>query len=453
MKLKILLIMALAIVTSFAFAQDKDEAKKMEKFPPYYACMTEPHAWFYGPLEESKKRFAIYKENGVDMIRVELAWGVLEPEEGKWDVKHMMDYIKLAGEMDLKSKVILGVAMDPPNWFFEKHPDALQMDEVGNVSHFSMSYSFPELNKVVDEKNKQIISFLKEAGVWDYVIYLIPSFGPAGEPAYPHPWTMGGEEVYGAPKYWGYEPSAQKDFAKQMKTKYEDISTANKTWDTDFKTWEDVIILKPGEKPGTYWNDYLLWYRDRKRDFVKFEIENVMKNAPDKISLVYVPGTGFSQADWDDAVATAQGPWVVKMMCDSMDLMTTAIKSGAWLQYTGCENEPEVARLRKYLDDNGMADAVMWGENAGYYVCAKHPIELANIIIRNRLYGLDYTHAHFAFMPKEGTKMPDLDNWDFTGMEPGNVEPNPTIMGDLKTAIGMIREQNNKIFASKNETK
>lgn len=439
----ILIIILINLCSCTVFAQNN---KKTEKYPPYYACITEPQVWMYGPNEKTRERFDIYKSIGVDMVRVELAWGVAEPEEDKWDIKRIINYMKLAEEYGFKIKLIMGIVMAPPGWFMEKHPDARQYDANGVTSHFSMSYSFPEIKKIIDSKTKKIISLLKEAGVWDSVIYVIPTFGPAGEPIYPHPWTLGAD--YGPCQYWGYETEGQKDFAKRMKNKYVKIEKANKIWNTDFISWEDVRILKEGEKPGAYWNDYLTWYRDRKREFVKWQISNIKKNAPDKIALVYIPGTAYFQTEWDDAVATARGTDSIRIMSDSMALMKEAVKQGAWLQYTGCENEPEVARLRKYLDDNGKKDVIMWGENAGYFIYAKDPINLANIIIKNRLYGLDYTHAHFAFLMDGLKEMPGMEDYGILNDTSKKIIPNPAIMNDLKKAFLMIKEQNSKQFAN-----
>lgn len=443
--MKYIIIIILAAICSCVCAVDMKE-----EYPPYYACMTEPQSWMYGSLKETEKRFDIYKSIGVDMLRVELAWGVAEPAEGQWNIDKVLNYMKLAKKYGFKIKLIMGVAMAPPQWFFAKYPESMQEDELGRHSNFSLSYSFPELKKTVDEKTNKLIDLLKEGGVWDSVVYVIPTFGPAGEPIYPHPWTMGGESVYGPVKFWGYEVSAQKDFAKKMKTKYKSIEKANKIWNTDFSNWADVRILLPGEKPGAYWNDYLIWYRDRKRDFVKWEISNIIKNAGDKITLVYVPGTAYNQDQWNEAVATGVGSEPIKIMSDSMVLMEEALRQGAWLQYTGCENESEVARLRRYLDDNGKKDAVMWGENAGYFNCAKDPINLANIVIRNRLYGLDYTHAHFAFILDGIESIPNIENLDLL-LDPNvRVKPNPEIMADLKTAITMIKNYNGQVARSKN---
>ena len=154
---------------------------------------------------------------------------------------------------------------------------------------------------------------------------------------------------------------------------------------------------------------------------MEWQIDNARKNIGNgKKILIYVPGTSYSEQDWVDAVRTGDGNVWIKLMADSMFLIDTAAKKKCWLQYTGVENADEVARLRKYLDDRKYADVEMWGENAGSYECAKDPVRLAEIIIQNRLYGLDFTHAHFA-------------------LEEDGVTPNH-IMPELKKAYRMINE-------------
>src|SRR6202034_1755215 len=102
---------------------------------------------------------------------------------------------------------------------------------------------------------------------------------------------------------------------------------------------------------GRFWEDVLTWYRDAKRNFITWQIGNFKKHlaqypesAHVKI-LLYVPGTHYSDEDWQNAVQTGNGKPNIRIMCDSRFLLDTAIREGCQLQYTGCENEEEV----KYL--------------------------------------------------------------------------------------------------------
>jgi hypothetical protein len=387
--------------------------------PKTHCCITDPQKYYFDDGEKIRKRFDLYKSIGVDTIRMEVDWAVLEQSEGNWDPGKVCEYLKIAKAYGFRIKLIMGVMMAPPAWFLDKHPDAMLTDQNGGHSRNTMSYWYPDLHKVIDEKTKKICQILNEIGVWDSVDYVIPTFGPAGEPIYPHPWTLG--PAFPDVTFWGYDANAQKDFRASMKRKYKQVAIANKAWGTSFKSWDDVKVLQPKTMPGKYWDDMLVWYRDSKRRYVEWQIDNTRKYIGKNMKvLMYVPGTSYSEQDWTDAVRTGDGNVWIKLMADSMFLIDTAAKKKCWLQYTGVENAEEVARLRKYLDERNYSGLEMWGENAGSYECAKDPIKLADIIIQNRLYGLDFTHAWFA-------------------LEEDGVTPN-AIMPQLKKAYSMIRE-------------
>ncbi|MBR4748435.1 MAG: beta-galactosidase [Abditibacteriota bacterium] len=416
---------------------------RTEEYPPYHACMTEPQIWVLGDIGKTEERFRIYKENNVDMLRIEADWRVLEPEKGVWDASRQIAYIRLAHKYGFKIKLILGVMMAPAPWYIREHPECLTADENGICSMNTMSYCYPGLKALIREKSDKILSLFKEAGVWEDIVYIIPSFGPAGEPIYPHPWTMGAG--YDIPRFWNYDENGQAAWRAAMKKKYKTIEKANRAWGTDFESFDAMPLLSSGEKPGAYWEDYLVWYRDVKRDFVRWQIKDTYRAAKGKKVLVYIPGTAYSEELWQEAVRTGEGDWIIKMMCDSMWVMEEALRQGAWLQYTGCDNAEEVARLRKYLDDKGYKDAVMWGENAGYFNCAKDPLKLADTCVKNRLYGLDYTHSHFAFTLEGTDEMPDIENFSALLDPKITPRPHPVIMPELRAAFGIVRDYNEQL--------
>ena len=410
-----------------------------------HACMTEPEIWVTGDLRQTEERFKIYRDAGVDMLRVQADWRVVEPWEGVWDMGGRIEYIRLARKYGFRIKLILGVIMAPPVWFREQHPDSRAADENGVFSANTLSYCYPGLKKVISEKTDKIISILREAGVWDDVECVIPAFGPAGEPIYPHPWTM--EPDYGEPRFWNYEEWGQKAWRAAMKKKYRTIARANAAWGTEFAGFDSMPLLSSGEKPGAYWNDYLTWMRDVKRDYVRWELRDIRRAAKGKKVLVYIPGTAYSEKDWQEAVETGAGSWTVKMMCDSMWVMEEALRQGAWLQYTGCEDGDEVARLRNYLDSHGHRDAVMWGENAGYWRAAKDPLHLADVCVKNRLCGLDYTFAHFAFALEGAETMPEVEDLSALADPNIRIKPHPVIMPELRAAFGIVRDYNRQMAA------
>jgi hypothetical protein len=302
----------------------------------------------------------------------------------------------LAKRHGFRTKLIVGVMMAPPKWFLDAHPEARIVDEKGRYSTNTMSYWYPGLHRLIEEKSRRLLQSLREMDVLGLVDYLIPSFGPAGEPVYPVPWTLG--PGFEKQTYWCYDPAAQADFRMQMRRRHRTLGVANTRWGTSFDSWQAVRVLPPETRPGPYWDDVLTWYRDSKRSFIRWQIDSLRRQSPRGARvLVYVPGTAYSDADWQEAVRTARGGDWIMMMADSRFLIDLAAGTRCWLQYTGCENAPEVTRLRRYIDAQHHAGLELWGENAGYWEAARDPLNLARIIVENRLYGLDLTHGHFLF--------------------------------------------------------
>lgn len=360
-------------------------------------CITDPAGWYRDPRAKIERRFELYRSVGVEMLRVEIDWRSCEPEEGKWDPGYITAYLKLARKHGFRLKMIIGDMMAPPRWYLDAVSSAKIVDETGRFSTNTLSYWHPGLMPLLAAKQKQLLDSLRAMGVLDLVDLVVPTFGPAGEPLYPVPWTLGLDVPQ---TYWCYSDTAQADFRASMKRRYRTVAIANRAWSTSFNDWADVKVLQPGVRPGPYWNDVLTWYRDTKRKFLRRQIATLKRQAGGRAKLLmYIPGTAYTQEQWDHAVETARGTDPILMMADSFDLIDAAAATGCQLQYTGCENEPEVARLAGYLQSKGYASIPLWGENAGVLGAARDPLHLADVITKHHLAGIDYTHSHFLFQP------------------------------------------------------
>ena len=101
-----------------------------------------PEHWVYphaGTPENPESRWhqdvLLMVESGVNVVRMgEFAWGLYEPEEGKFDFSwmlRMMDLLKDAG-----IKVVLGTpTAAPPIWLAKKYPEILPLDADGLRRH------------------------------------------------------------------------------------------------------------------------------------------------------------------------------------------------------------------------------------------------------------------------------------------------------------------------------
>jgi len=351
--------------------------------------------------EVACKRFDLYRELGVNMIRTEIGWREMEPSEEKWGGASRLAYIKLAQEKGFKLKMNVGTISSPPAWFFAAHPDARIVSHYGDVSTNTISLWYPDLHQVVERVTDQMFQYMAEAGLFKNLEFIDPDFGPASEPLYPAAWTMGANYTKGE-AFWCYDKNAQADFLRKMKAKYTSIAVANAHWKSQFKTWDEVSIPQPGVRHGAFWEDVLTWYRDTKREFVLWQIANYKAhlakyNLKNVHLLLYVPGRHVTEQEWHEAVTGGSGAKSVRIMCDSEFLLETAQKEQCWLQYTSSASENEVAYLMSYMKQHGLRSIPMWGENAGDPVQAGNPGHLADVIVNQGLYGLDYTHSYYVF--------------------------------------------------------
>ncbi|MGC4043916.1 MAG: beta-galactosidase [Armatimonas sp.] len=364
-------------------------------------CITDPHAYYQDSITTIAKRFELYREIGVDTLRVEISWrDFLDDEEGAWNDSRLRNYLQEVRKTDFRLKMIVGTIMAPPGKFLERVPEARLINEDGVYSRNTISYWYPGLSALLKKQLKRQLEYLKSAGLLERTDYIIADFGPAGEPIYPAAWTMGG--LTDRETFWCYDANAQNDFRKKMQAKYRSIVKANATWSSSYKDWAEVSVLKPGTTPGKHWEDVLTWYRDKKRAFIQTQLGMFQALARSYTKgrtrvLVYIPGSDIRPQEWEEAIRTGSGSAMVRLMCDSRWLIDTAVKKSCVLQYTGMENRPEVEYLKAYLDKSGHKGYPLWGENAGDPGPADNPMALAQTIVDLGLIGLDYTHSHFVF--------------------------------------------------------
>ena len=414
-----------------------------QETPKYRSCITDVQRYYYESPERIAKRFQLYKEYGVDMLRFEgLGWSACESAPDVWQpVEQMQNYLNMVKKFDFKIKLIAGTIMCPPAWYLDHVPDVQMTNQNGVVCRNTLNYWNPAIRPKLTEVLDHLFAYYESIGLLPYIEQVVVDFGQAGEPLYPPAWTLGAE-YQGPETFWMYNRLAQEDFRAAMKAKYEFINIANAVWGTNFKSWDDVCILPPGQQKGPYWYDVLIRYRDVKRDFIIWQIDNfkrVLKKYGGTIKpVVYLGGRDDRPWMWEEAVQTGDGPVDIKLMCDLRWIARTAVEKECMLQYTGLENREEVEYLVKYLRDMNLPFK-MWGENAGYYSCAKDPLNLANIIIENGLYGLDYTHSHFLFRSKSS----HTPAWEQTpqsySQTPADIEINPETGPKLKDAYALIK--------------
>jgi Beta-galactosidase len=356
-----------------------------------------------GPAEIVQKRLDLYKELGCGSLRLGAGWWDLETSEGHWRELPILRYLDQAKTNGFRFKLEIGTVGAPPAWYLAAHPDAKIRNQQDEFSKADISPWYPGIRAVLSQKTDALFKYLAQVKVLEAADSVFVDLGPAGEPIYPAAWTMGKRNCNELTP-WYFGDHVPVDFREAMTKKYGNLQQANRLWKTKFSNWAEVKPLDPGERPGAMWEDVLLWYRDSKRAFIRWQVDNyqqaLRKHAPGaNIGLIImIPGSHISTDEWHQAVTSGRADCSITIMTDSEFLLDLAQEYGCVVQYTGAENAPEVRYLRQYMTIHHMVTP-LWAENAGVERVARNPERLANIIEDNRLYGLEYVNSSYLFEP------------------------------------------------------
>ena len=358
-------------------------------------CMTEWHGYKDSTEQDYRTRFGYYEELGVETLRLGSTF-LQNPK-----------LVRALKDTDFKIKVIL----DPTFITHHYKPKDRMVDQFGTLAK-SLGPWNTDFEEATRKSCERELKAIKRSGLADRVDEVVVGLGPASEPMYPANWTLGrsGEEGF-----WCYSDAAQQSFRRAMAKKYRTLDRANDYWglkgEQRFKKGSDIHIPKPGTEwaKGQFWDDMLYWYRDCKRQMILHRVrqteEQVDKYLSSKVKLiVYLPGHAYTQQQWDNAVKHASGDKSIRLMMDNDWLMKEAIKRGCILQYTGVENAKEVDNIVSKLKAMGQHRAyrTMWGENAGVARVGQHPMQLADVITKYNLRGIDFTWSKWLFDEEDG---------------------------------------------------
>lgn len=335
-----------------------------------------------------------------------MSWGGFEHSEGQWQAPPFLTrYLNQAIANRFRLRLPVATLSAPPRWFLDGNPDARIRNAAGEFSTSDLSFWYPGLEGLLAEKTDRLFDVLARSRIMAATDFIFVDLGPAGEPIYPAPWTMHEKETHGP---WFYDEHAAKAFAGAMRGKYSALAVANRAWGTDFPAWDAVRLPRLGEHPGALWQDALVWYRDSKRHFIRWQVANYRRAlnkyagaaAPTRL-VIMVPGSHVRADDWLEAAHSGNPDRRLTIMTDSEFLLELAKETNCWLQYTGVENEEEVHYLRSYMQAHGI-NQPMWGENAGTPADASNPHHLAEVVRGNGLYGLEYVNSQY-FFEADGT--------------------------------------------------
>ena len=207
------------------------------------------------------------KECGLSTLRLaELAWAQMEPEEGRFDLDWLEEFINLAWK-EAGLKIILGTPSEAsPVWLRDKHPEVIRLNaaglrEGGRGQHCHNTPVYRAyISRMAEEMAKRFAN---------------------------HPAVIGWQidnELRGVECYCD---CCRKAFQDWLKRKYETLDNLNQEWGTRFwsqhyNTWEEICL--PTQDQLTISTSQVLDYKrfvsDTTVEFLNMQVDILKKHAP-----------------------------------------------------------------------------------------------------------------------------------------------------------------------------
>ncbi len=354
----------------------------------------------YGSPTAIAQRLALYKALGVTTIPIECGWSDSETSPGVWRNPTWLPYMRAVIAAGFTVDLTLETISAPPDWFFAANPGAHLVDQSGQVGTHALSYWWPGLPLLMQQKTEAVLALLAQAGVLGSVRTVGVSLGTATEPLYPAQWTL--PDGAAAPTMWYYDANARADFPVQMQAQYRTLAALNAAWGTGYAQWSQVRLPDPGTVRGPMWADVLSWYRNAKRKFISAQVMSTVtllrQYAPaghvPQISVA-IPGDHIPAATWNAAVSSGSGSdQNIVIMPDSEFLLDLASRTGAVAHFIGMPDTEELQYLQQYITAHGYHIS-LYGENAGFASVVQNPVDLANQAFYNGLAGYVLNNSSF----------------------------------------------------------
>ncbi|WP_080905788.1 beta-galactosidase [Parabacteroides sp. Marseille-P3160] len=193
-----------------------------------------PEQWDSCQWERDLKKMA---EMGITFTHfAEFAWGMMEPEEGKYDFEWLDRAVSLAGKYGLKV-IMCTPSPTPPVWLSKNYPDILiQRDNGMKIQHGRRQHASWSSDRY-------------RSYVGNIVSRLAERYGD-------NP-TIIGWQIDNEPGHYGmtdYSENAQHKFRSWLKKKYGTIDELNKTWGNTFwsetyQTFDQIRLPNAQELP------------------------------------------------------------------------------------------------------------------------------------------------------------------------------------------------------------
>ena len=225
----------------------------------------------------------------VQAIEDYVGWGVVEPEEGKWDWKEYRENAKAIKGAGFKY-IVFGWVQNLPRWVrngrtypraacveHHKETEMLSLFSPRTVEAYDRFYGKmrAELGESID--------LIRIGSPFDY-----------GEVAYPAgaaDWAFPAGHVHEG--FWVDEPEARAHFRRAMEVRYATLERLNAAWGTAFASFAKLDYPRDnGSK--RYWLDFVNWYYDALTERMGVLVDTVKKHFP-KTPLLFSFGWPYEK--------------------------------------------------------------------------------------------------------------------------------------------------------------
>lgn len=136
----------------------------------YFGVDYHPEQWVYpyGGTKEKpegawERDAQLMREAGINVVRMgEFTWGLVEPEEGKYDFDWLKRVVEILGRAGIETVLATPTAA-PPVWLTQKHPEILPVDERGLRMNPGTRRAVCLNSNVFWEHSKRIVTELAKA--------------------------------------------------------------------------------------------------------------------------------------------------------------------------------------------------------------------------------------------------------------------------------------------------